>query len=405
MAGVFAGLVVLVMSVTGVLLAYERQVTAWADTRGYSVAPTAQGASRLPVETLLARVREVRSGSPSTFTLRADSSAPVEVGFGREGVVFVNPYTGEVLGGGSRSVRAFFRVVTDWHRWLGASGEGSNRTVGRAVTGACNLAFLFLVVSGFYLWWPRSWTRKSVRSVTWFKRGLRGKARDFNWHNTVGFWTAVPLFFVVLSGVVISYAWAGDLVYRVMGETPPARGGAPNQPGGNAAPGRRGAEGRVDAGSAEPAAVDVERLWARAEQHEGDWRSISLRLPAPSDPAVTFTLDRGDGGQPQKRAQLTLDRRTAEVVRWEPFSSQTPGRRLRSLLRFAHTGEVVGLFGQTIAALASAAAVLLVWTGLSLVWRRFRAWSAKRRGTSDDSVQQAQPAAIAFSDSRTVQSE
>lgn len=405
-AGLFAGVVVLVMSVTGVLLAYERQVTAWADTRGYNVAPPAPGVGRLPVETLLARVREARPGSPATFTLRADTSAPAEVGFGREGVVFVNPYTGEVLGEGSKSIRKFFRVVTDWHRWLGASGEGAGRSVGRAVTGACNLAFLFLVVSGFYLWWPRTWTRKSVKSVTWFRRGLGGRARDFNWHNVAGFWSALPLFFVVLSGVVISYAWAGNLVYRVVGETPPAaRGGAQGQPGGNGAAGRGSAPGRDDAKPAAPEAGDAESLWSRAERQADDWRSISLRLPAPSDQTLTFTLDRGDGGQPQKRAQLTLDRRSGEVVRWEPFSSQTPGRRLRSLLRFAHTGEVAGLVGQTVAALASAAGALLVWTGLALAWRRFRAWSARRRVRSDDTATQLGPVTMTLSDGSVGQPE
>jgi uncharacterized iron-regulated membrane protein len=125
---------------------------------------------------------------------------------------------------------------------------------------------------------------------------------------------------------------------------------------------------------------DLNLLLARAEQQLPDWRSISLRLPSTTDSTVTFTLDRGDGGQPQKRAQLTLDRRTGEVVRWEPFSSLTLGRRLRSLLRFAHTGEVAGVFGQTVAGLASATGALLVWTGLALAWRRFRAWLSRRRG-------------------------
>jgi uncharacterized iron-regulated membrane protein len=401
-AGVFAGVVVLIMSVTGVLLAYERQVIAWADTRGYHVAAPAPGAARLPIETLLARVRESRPGTPSAFTMRAEQTAPAEVSFGREGVVFVNPYTGEVLGEGSKSVRSFFRVVLNWHRWLGASGEGQGRSVGRAVTGACNLAFLFLVVSGFYLWWPRAWTRKSVRSVTWFRRGLEGKARNFNWHNTAGFWSSVPLFIIVLSAVVISYNWAGNLVYRVVGETPPApRGGAPAQPGGNAAPQRAGAERPGTDTSVEPPSADIDRLWARAEQQLNGWRSISLRLPSPADPAVTFTLDRGDGGQPQKRAQLTLDRRTGEVLRWEPFNSYTAGRRLRSLLRFAHTGEVLGVVGQTLAGLASAGGALLVWTGLALAWRRFRTWLARRRDRADHSIPQPLHEATALRNSNT----
>ncbi|HEX9005568.1 MAG TPA: PepSY domain-containing protein, partial [Blastocatellia bacterium] len=56
--GIIGGLVILMMSVTGVLLTYERQIIAWADTRNYQVAPPSAGAARLPVESLLAKVRE-----------------------------------------------------------------------------------------------------------------------------------------------------------------------------------------------------------------------------------------------------------------------------------------------------------------------------------------------------------
>src|SRR6185503_12334387 len=210
-----------------------------------------------------------------------------------ETTLFVNPYTGAILGEGSPKVRNFFRGVTEWHRWLGAKGE--NRNVARAITGACNLGFLFLVMSGFYLWWPRNWNLKSIRNVTWFRRGLQAKARDFNWHNVIGFWSAVPLFIVVLSAVVISYTWAGNLVYRVVGEAPPAP--RPNQP---ATPPRDNA--------AQTTFDNLNSAWARAEQQASDWQSISLQLPAATAAQLTFNIDRGNGGQPQKRAQLVLDR-------------------------------------------------------------------------------------------------
>jgi hypothetical protein len=58
------------------------------------------------------------------------------------------------------------------------------------------------------------------------------------------------------------------------------------------------------------------------------------------------------------------------VTRWEPFSSISPGRRLRTWLRFSHTGEAFGIPGETIAAIASAAAMFLVYTGISLAIRR-----------------------------------
>lgn len=73
-----------------------------------------------------------------------------------------------------------------------------------------------------------------------------------------------------------------------------------------------------------------------------------------------------------------MNARTAELVKWEPFSSLSTGRRLRSYLRFGHTGEVAGLVGQTIAGLASLGGAVLVCTGLALAVRRLWAWRARR---------------------------
>ena len=366
--GAIAGVVILTMCVTGVLLAYEKQITLWADKRNYQTAPPSTDARHLPVDTLIANARNHRGANPTSVLLRSDRSAPAEIGFGRDSVpIFLNVYSGQVLGDGSQRVRSFFRSVTDWHRWLGANGD--NRNVARAITGACNLGFLFLVMSGFYLWWPRNWNFKFVRNVIWFRRGLPAKARDFNWHNVIGFWSAVPLFIVVLSAVVISYTWAGNLVYRIVGETPPAP--RANQPAQNPNANR---ESNKEPGA--PASLDT--AWQRAEQQVGDWRSISLQLPAAAAPQLTFNIDSGTGGQPQKRAQLVLDRASGEVVRWEPFSSYTRGRQLRSILRFAHTGEVLGITGQTIAGAVSNGGAVLVVTGLGLAIRRLIAWLRRR---------------------------
>jgi uncharacterized iron-regulated membrane protein len=109
-------------------------------------------------------------------------------------------------------------------------------------------------------------------------------------------------------------------------------------------------------------------------------------LPAAASAPLTFNIDSGTGGQPQKRAQLVLDRATGNVVRWEPFSSYTRGRQLRSILRFAHTGEVVGIVGQTIAGLVSTGGAVLVITGLALAIRRLLAWLGRRSKSSQPSA-------------------
>ena len=374
--GVVAGAVILIMSVTGVLLMYEKQIMAWADEREYRSPPPA-GAARLPVETLIAKVRDAREAMPGTATLRSDSEAPALLGFGREGAVYINPYSGQILGEGSPGVRRFFRAVTDWHRWLGAKEE--SRASGRAITGASNLAFLFIVVSGLYLWLPRSWSRQSLRAITWFRTGLPGKSRDFNWHNVIGLWCCVPLFFVVLSGVVISYPWAGDLVYRAAGTEPP--GAKSKEPQGGNESKRVGRPGGGAPGfAAPPVDLDLSGLdqhWQEAERQVPAWQAITLRLPASDRAPLSFTVDEGGAGQPQKRRTLLVNRRTGER-RWETFASLDAGRRLRSWLRFVHTGEYYGMAGQTIAGVASLGGVFLVYTGLALAWRRFWAWRARR---------------------------
>ena len=358
-AALAAGIVILILSATGALLAYQRQITAWADRMPRVAAPA--GACRLPLERLVAAAGD----EASAVVLRSAPDAPVVVSAGRKPPVFLDPYTGQVVGRGSEGVRSFFQSVTEWHRWLAAKGDA--RETGRAVTGAANLAFLFIVASGVYLWWPRRWGRPALKAITVPNTRLAGRARDFNWHNAIGFWSAIPLLIVIPCGAVISYQWATDLVYRVFGEDPP----------------KRAERAAREAKPAKATSFDgADALLARAETQQPGWKTITLRLPVPAEGPVAFTIDRGEGVRPDLRATLTLDCKTAAVVRWEPYESQTPARRARLWMRWAHTGEAAGLIGQTIAGLASAGSVVLVCTGLILAWRRWRAWRAVRAALS-----------------------
>ena len=158
----------------------------------------APGASRLPVETLL---QTIRTEHPDVAPTRGHASvrradAPVTVAVPQRTLYF-DAYSGRLLGEGSQGVRRFMSETRAWHRWLAVEGEG--RPVARFITGWSNVLFLFIVVSGFYLWFPRKWTWDHVRSVVLFNRKATGKARDFNWHNVIGVWSAIPLFIVVLT--------------------------------------------------------------------------------------------------------------------------------------------------------------------------------------------------------------
>ena len=114
-AGVVAGAVVLIMSVTGVLLTYERQLNAWSDSE-FRSSPPAQGAARLPVEDIVTTVRrdhpDVEVGA---VTFNSGADAPVSIAAGRQ-TIYADAYTGRVLGEGNQGTRAFMSEVRAWHR-------------------------------------------------------------------------------------------------------------------------------------------------------------------------------------------------------------------------------------------------------------------------------------------------
>ncbi len=360
--GVTASIVILMMAVTGVILTYEEQLNRWA-LREYRSDPPAPHAAPLGLDELLARVtRSQPAAVVTSVALKRDPADPAVLRIDGGATVYVDRFTGELLGDGNTRTRRFLRSVLYWHRWFALEGE--HRIIGRTFTASANLGLLFLIVSGVYLWWPSTGARAAWRPALWFRRGLRGRARDYNWHRVIGFWSAVPLAVIVASGATISYQWAANLVHLLAGEAPPAQ----TSP-------RLSEPVALDIPPAapDPAAppVELQALVAKAAAETPGWRTITVNLPEPVHEPVVVAVDRGTGRQPSKREELLFDRTTGELVGRGGYPTFSRGFRIRRWLRFAHTGEVYGVIGQTIAGAVSLGVAVMVWTGLAMSWRRF----------------------------------
>src|SRR5687768_101682 len=135
-AGVCVGIVVLIMSFTGVVLTYEKQMLAWADKRAADLTVASPGTPRASLDTLFNRVASAAPGTTiTTIVRRDDPAAPLTVGLSGGLTLLVDPHTGHVIREAPTAMRRVFRVSTDWHRYL--AGTGENRAVGKAITGAC----------------------------------------------------------------------------------------------------------------------------------------------------------------------------------------------------------------------------------------------------------------------------
>ena len=359
-----AGAVVFMLAATGAILSLEETALGLAERR-YRV-EVEDGFPRLAPEAI------VRAAGLAATSLHypADPRSAVRVYEGRDRYARVDPCTGQVLGLGPGALERFFEYVRGWHRWLNLPGSSVRR--GRAVTGAVNVAFLLLLLTGPILWIPRPISRRSLAAALLLRPGARGARRYLNWHQAVGIWSVLPLAVIAATGMTTSYPSVAERLYPVVGRAVPAAAW-PDDVGGAGDPVAPGRPGAAAPGGGLGAVLATAERWAPG------WRTLILNLPRAEDGEVKVEVRRGRAGQPHKAGFLTVDAATGAVRRWESFADDSPGRRARQFLRYAHTGEYWGLGGQLLAGLFSLAAALMVWTGLSLALRRARRFVRSRR--------------------------
>ncbi len=369
-SGLTAGLVIALMAFTGLCMSFQPQILAWADRDAARVVPPAVP-TRLPVADLLSRVREDwPDAKPSALTVYADPARAVTIALGRDGLVYANPYTGDSVAPATPRLRAFFEFTLRLHRWLGAEDQAVRKITGH-ITGAACAVFLGLCVTGLILWWPSQWTARVLRPSLWFVRSAKGKARDWNWHNVFGFWSLPLLIVITITGLFMAYKPLADLLYK-----------APPTPVITRPEGAR---------PIAPAA-----LIALAQTTVPAWEQITLRLgnprretpsrsgqsaPAPSvaptqpkapeGPQPATLLIRETGALSPVPRQLVVNPFTGEILRNENLSDYSFARALRQLAKPVHTGEAGGLVGAILGSLATLGALVLVYTGFALSWRRF----------------------------------
>jgi uncharacterized iron-regulated membrane protein len=316
---VLACSVILILCITGTLLAYEKQLLAWAD-RAVNTVPGPPGATRLPIDDLLAAF-------PGTvaLSLSRDPAAAVQL-----------TLPGNWLSTSILNTCSSARRTVGLRPGLLPAAPAVAPLAGREYPyqqghylAPANLAFLFLLLTGVPMWLQRP--------IGWFRRGLSPKARDYNWHHVLGIWCAVPL--LLIAGTAVFFF----LCVGHAAAVPAHREAAP-----------------VESSLRHPAPVLTSRSSTASKPRTGR-SSPSAPAPGPSPwkrvPGAA-SIARVPG---RCRIRRWSDRRGLKRCRW-PWAAPSPGPH------GAHRGGS-GSRGQAIAGLASAAGAVLVYTGLALSWR------------------------------------
>ncbi|OJW10861.1 MAG: hypothetical protein BGO49_25470 [Planctomycetales bacterium 71-10] len=352
-AGLLTAPLMWVVTLTGALYAFRTEIVEWRDRPWLVVEP---GPQRKGLDELI-EVAKKAGGSDELEGMALRPEPDRSVRFMVEGTgtgghdggpphvdVYVNPYTGDVLGTRTEGTDVF-DVVLALHRNL------MYGSTGRALVELTTAWGLILLATGVYLWWPRGKTNVGV----WTPR-LKGKLyavlRD--WHSVPGFYLAALIGIVTATGLVFSLVMGSTFNWSVqkIGHWPPAwmapPKAAPAPPGASAAPLDVVAANFLK--EARPGEVVAFRPAAKPELNHRAWISE-------------------DDDKNRMRA-VTADRWTGEVI-----SSVAPADlpfmyRVRLWSVSTHVGKIFGLTTEILACVASLAMFALSATGVWMWWER-----------------------------------
>jgi uncharacterized iron-regulated membrane protein len=334
-AGLGAGLIILLLAVTGCALVFEEDIDRLLNRDLTVVDP---GPEAVSLRAVLDAVRAAHPGqTPTGIVLPQERHHALIVVLENDQAVGVDQYRGRVLGSRDR-LGGFARFLRRLHKTL-LLGE-----TGRTIVGFFTVVTLLMAISGLFLWWPRRiLVVKSSRS--WRRVNL-------DLHNVLGLYSAAFLAVMCVTGVMITFADATDpLVLRLNGGPPPAR--------------RRVASTLRD-GASSIGPDEALRLGRAALPGAFVAR---LSLPPPGEGVyrlgIMFPEDRTPGG----RSFVALDQYSGDVLDMESSRTAGLGTKILNYKRSVHTGEVFGAPSLALAFLTSFTLAGQVVTGVLIWWK------------------------------------
>ena len=336
-AGLTIGLVLVVLAISGAMLAWRPQLDPSVDSRLKNVEP---GPSRLAPEDLIHRARAVHpDGSVESVRIFGDPTAPFLVYFTTKDYVHMNPYTGEVLGVRKR-YGDFFGFFEGVHKFLQV-----DPSIGEPITGGTAMVFGAVIVSGLILWWPA--TRKALKAGLTLNGKLKGRPWNLNLHKVVGIYAAGVVLVSVVTGVPIALDWVKNLIYPL---TLSVRVDPPKVHG------------------ARDGFVGVNAIARSIEAMAPATREIYIALPRRGNVSTYYVALAAN--HPNARSYIWFNPSDGHVLRAIPYEQASRGFRLYYWMLSFHTGMIGGWPVQLILFLGALSVPLLAYTGTASYLKR-----------------------------------
>jgi uncharacterized iron-regulated membrane protein len=367
-----AGLVILTACLTGAILVFEKDLQMAMNEHRYYVQA---GAARLSPDQLVRSVKDsfpkARTNSIKIYT-DPQRSAEVNVAFpaemktvpaGNNGratpaprqpgyTIFVDPYNGKVLEKYSYRETWFYTVFA-LHRWL-LGGEGS---IGKYIVGISTFIFLFILITGVILWWPK--TRAILKQRTRIKWSAGWKRLNHDLHMVFGFYSCIFLFIFAFTGLAWSFEWFNKGIYSVTNS--PLKAAPPPRSAYDATKKKIGFAVALDtARTVYPGAV-----------------SYTVQAAKDSTEAITVSALRKDALHESATDAAYIDQYSGRLLGTLRFEERSLGARVRSSFKPIHTGSIWGTPSKILAFIVCLFGVSFPITGTILWLNRLKKKNGK----------------------------
>jgi len=366
--GLLSGTIVFVVSITGCIYVFIDDLKPIVYSERFFVEP--QQAPFKPVSEMLANVREALGPAYSvsrcdfqptanrTWVFRAMDINPE--GFGHSGYyryyfrVYVNPYTAEVVHLENTN-REFFQMVLSLHTHLMLG-----KKIGKPLVGWSVVVFVLLLISGLILWWPKKWSRNSLRRIFVVRWRARFKRLNYDLHKTVGFYLLIPALILALTGLVYSFPWVANSVYFVFS------GGQPNVV----------REVRVHPAEQKPSPIPMDRAFADILKSFPNADMISMRFRDDAAAPIDFQV-RKVKSRTYHFEWAFYDPASGDFLSSYGTDDLNSGEKVRAMNFDLHVGSFMGWGSKIFMFITSLVCASLPVTGF-LVW--YYKKSGKRKG-------------------------
>jgi uncharacterized iron-regulated membrane protein len=369
-AGLFCIPFVVLLALSGSMYLFKPQVEAWIDHAYDQIVLTGYPASA--AAQIKAALAAVPGSTLHAYELPQASTAAVRVLVkqGEEEIrVYVHPETLQVLKI-VREAERFMSIVFRLHGEL-LLGNWGSALVELAASWA-----IIMIITGWYLWWPRQ--AQGLGGVVYPRlgRGVRVFWRDL--HAVTGIWISSLTLFLLVSGLPWAKVW-GDFfegVRQLTGTAVAQQDWTHGQPAVRAvaSTGLSGEHGQHRAASGgQHSGVETPHDYTAIDTLVMTVRPLALAPPvliAPPTPASAHWTARSEAQNRPRRVNLVLDGATGVILQRENFTDRHPIDQLVGIGIAAHEGQLFGWPNQLLNVVTAGGLILVSVSAVLLWWRR-----------------------------------